>query len=168
MRAGMIPVEGHDHRAPVYPRVLDELVPSALHVAEQYANNPVEANHGRLKARLRPMRGLKRHRSARILAAGHAFIWIPAPRPLRDCHRRPCPPPAPDCLSQPRSHHLGAELTALAPCGWSPSVTAIIPARWLSPGISRWPFMFTTLSPPTRRFRPPSCSKRMTPAVHRG
>jgi transposase, IS6 family len=54
--------------------VLDELVSSALHIVERYANNPVEADHGRLKARLRPMRGLKRHRSARILAAGHAFV----------------------------------------------------------------------------------------------
>ena len=58
----------------VYPRVLDELIPAALHTAEQYANNPIEADHGRLKARLRPMRGLKRHRSARTLAAGHAFV----------------------------------------------------------------------------------------------
>jgi IS6 family transposase len=41
---------------------------------ERHAKNPVEADHGRLKARLRPMRGLKRHRSARILAAGHAFV----------------------------------------------------------------------------------------------
>jgi transposase-like protein len=48
--------------------------PPALHTVEQYANNPVEADHGRLKARLRPMRGLKRHRSARVLAAGHAFV----------------------------------------------------------------------------------------------
>ena len=40
----------------------------------QYANNPVEADHGRLKARLRPMRGLKSHRSARILAAGHVLV----------------------------------------------------------------------------------------------
>jgi IS6 family transposase len=62
-------------RAPVYPRVLDELIPSALHtVVEQYANNPIEADHGRLKARRRPMRGLKRQRSARTLAAGHAFV----------------------------------------------------------------------------------------------
>ena len=45
--------------APVYPRVLDELIPSALHIVEQYANNPIEADHGRLKARLRPMRGMK-------------------------------------------------------------------------------------------------------------
>ena len=50
------------------------LVPSALHTVKQYANNPIETDHGRPKARLRPMRGLKRHRSARILAAGHAFV----------------------------------------------------------------------------------------------
>jgi transposase, IS6 family len=55
-------------------RVLDELIPSALHTVERYASNPIETDHGWLKARLRPMRGLKRHRSARILAAGHAFI----------------------------------------------------------------------------------------------
>jgi len=34
----------------------------------------VEADHARLKARLRPMRGLKRVRSAGIVAAGHALI----------------------------------------------------------------------------------------------
>jgi transposase, IS6 family len=74
LRAGTVPVEVTTDRAPVYPRVLDELISSALHIVEQYANNPIEADHGRLKARLRPMRGLKRHRSARILAAGHAFV----------------------------------------------------------------------------------------------
>src|SRR5690349_13045278 len=71
------PVEVTTDRAHVYPRVLDELVPSALYTVEQHANNPVEAGHGRLKARLRPMRGLKRHRSARILAAGHAVVRNP-------------------------------------------------------------------------------------------
>ena len=74
LRAGTIPAEVTTDRAPVYPRVLDELISSALHTVEQYANNPVEADHGRLKARLRPMRGLKRRRSARILASGHAFV----------------------------------------------------------------------------------------------
>jgi transposase-like protein len=43
--------------------VLDELLPGACHVTEQYANNLIEADHGRLKSRLRPMRGLKRLRS---------------------------------------------------------------------------------------------------------
>ena len=47
---------------------------SPLHTDEQHANNPIEADHGRLKARLRPMRGVKRHRSVRVLAAGHAFV----------------------------------------------------------------------------------------------
>jgi hypothetical protein len=66
VRAGTVPVEVTTGRAAVYPRVLGELVSSALHIVEQYANNPIEADHGRLKARLRPMRGVKRHRSARI------------------------------------------------------------------------------------------------------
>ena len=61
-------------RAPAYPRVLDELVPEAWHVVEQYANNPIESDHGRLKARTRPMRGLKRLRCAQVVCSGHAFI----------------------------------------------------------------------------------------------
>ena len=95
LRAGTVPAEVTTDRAPAYLRVPDELVPSALHTVERYANKPIEADHGRLKARLRPMRGLKRHRSARILAAGHAFVQnlrrghydiatdIPAPHKLR-------------------------------------------------------------------------------------
>jgi transposase-like protein len=74
LRAGTIPAEVTTDRAPAYPRVLDELIPSALHTVERYANNPIETDHGRLKAWLRPMRGLKRRRSARIIAAGHAFV----------------------------------------------------------------------------------------------
>jgi transposase, IS6 family len=61
-------------RAPAYPRVLDELVPSTCHIVEQYANNPIEADHGRLKSRLRPMRGLTRLRSMQVISAGHAFV----------------------------------------------------------------------------------------------
>ncbi len=34
----------------------------------------MEADHGQLKRRLRPMRGLKTDQSARIIIAGHAFI----------------------------------------------------------------------------------------------
>jgi transposase-like protein len=34
----------------------------------------MEADHGRLKARLRPMGGLKTIRSLRTIAAGHAFV----------------------------------------------------------------------------------------------
>jgi transposase-like protein len=74
VRAGTVPAGITTDHAPACPRVLDELVPSALHTVEQYANNPIETDHGWLKTRLRPMRGLKRHRSARILAAGRAFV----------------------------------------------------------------------------------------------
>jgi transposase-like protein len=54
--------------------VIEELFPAACHVTEQYANNAVEADHGRLKARLRPMRGVKRLCSARVISAEHAFV----------------------------------------------------------------------------------------------
>jgi transposase-like protein len=36
--------------ARIYPAVLNELLPGAFHNVEQYANNVVEADHGRLKA----------------------------------------------------------------------------------------------------------------------
>jgi transposase, IS6 family len=71
---GPAPTEVTTDRAPAYPRVLDELLPAACHIMDQYANNPIEADHGRLKSRLRPMRGLKQLRSARVISAGHAFI----------------------------------------------------------------------------------------------
>jgi transposase, IS6 family len=70
---GPSPVEVTTDRAPVYPRVIDELTPASRHVTEQYCNNRVEADHGRLKARLRPMRGLKTITSLRVVAAGHAL-----------------------------------------------------------------------------------------------
>jgi transposase-like protein len=60
--------------APVYPAVLDELVPVAWQHAEQYANNPIEADHSQLKRRLRPMRGLQSDRTAQVVIAGHAFL----------------------------------------------------------------------------------------------
>jgi transposase-like protein len=60
--------------APTYPMVLEELLPSAWHRTDRYANNRIEADHGRLKARLRPMRGVKQDRSARVIIAGHAFV----------------------------------------------------------------------------------------------
>jgi transposase-like protein len=60
--------------APVYPGVLDELLPAAWHHVEQYENNPIEADHGQLKHRLRPMRGLQTDRTAQVVIAGHAVV----------------------------------------------------------------------------------------------
>jgi transposase-like protein len=49
LHAATVPAEVTTDRAPAYPRVLDE------------------ADHGTLKSRVRPMRGLKRRRSAHAL-----------------------------------------------------------------------------------------------------
>jgi transposase-like protein len=77
------PVEVVTDQAPVYPAVQEELLPAAWHRTEQYGNDRVEADHGRLKARLRPRRGLKQDRSARVIIAGHAFHPERSARPLR-------------------------------------------------------------------------------------
>jgi transposase-like protein len=74
LRHGPTPVEVTTDQAGPYLRVLDELVPAADHVTEQYDNNPIESDHARLKARLRSMRGLKQVHSAARIAAGHAFV----------------------------------------------------------------------------------------------
>jgi transposase-like protein len=68
------PIEVVTDRAPAYLTVLDGLLEATWHRTERYANNRVEADHGRLKARLGPMRGLKQDRSASIVLAGHAFV----------------------------------------------------------------------------------------------
>src|SRR5215213_11268515 len=74
LRHGPAPVEVTTDKAGPYLRVIDDLLPAAAHVTEQYANNRAEADHARLKARLRPMRGLKQLRSAARIAAGHALV----------------------------------------------------------------------------------------------
>jgi hypothetical protein len=70
----VMPAEVTTDQAPVYPAVLEELVPAAWHRTDRYANNRIEADHGRLNARLRPIRRLKQDRSVSVIIAGHAFI----------------------------------------------------------------------------------------------
>jgi len=55
-------------------RVVDDLLAEVLHDTTQYANNRIECDHGRLKARLRPMRGLRTDRTASVVIRGHAFV----------------------------------------------------------------------------------------------
>ena len=47
---GPAPVEVTTDKAGPYLRVLDQLAPAAAHVTEQYADNRIEADDGRLKA----------------------------------------------------------------------------------------------------------------------
>jgi transposase-like protein len=68
------PVEVVTDKAAAYPAMLEELLPEAWHRTDQYANNQIEADHGRLKSRLHPMRGLKQDRSAKIVIAEHALV----------------------------------------------------------------------------------------------
>jgi len=68
------PTEVVTDAAAVYPAVLNELIPSAWHHVERYANNRIEADHSQLKHRLRPMRGLRTDRTASVIVAGHAFM----------------------------------------------------------------------------------------------
>ena len=55
------------------PVQVAELFAGSVHDTDQYANNRIECDHGRLKARLRPMRGLKTDGSASVIIRGHAF-----------------------------------------------------------------------------------------------
>ena len=68
------PVEVVTDRAPALRSAIEGLIPAAFHNTEQYANNRVECDHGRLKARLRPMRGLKREHSACVIIRGLALM----------------------------------------------------------------------------------------------
>ena len=61
-------------KSPVLAKTIRELAPGAHHDTTQYANNRVENDHGRLKARLRPMRGLQTDRTASVIIRGHAFL----------------------------------------------------------------------------------------------
>ena len=74
LRAHGEPVEVVTDRAPALRAAIEGLIPAAFHNTEQYANNRVECDHGRLKARLRPMRGLKREHSARVVMPSHALM----------------------------------------------------------------------------------------------
>jgi transposase-like protein len=53
---------------------VDDVLPDALPISDRWRNNRVEADHGRLKARLRPMRGLKCDRTAAVVIRGHAVV----------------------------------------------------------------------------------------------
>ena len=68
------PSEVVTDRAHALRHVIEELLPAAFHTTERYANNRFECDHGRLKARLRPMRGLKTDPTARVIIRGHAFM----------------------------------------------------------------------------------------------
>ncbi|ABW12572.1 putative transposase [Parafrankia sp. EAN1pec] len=48
-------MEVNTDKTPIYPRVLDELLPEACHVDAGRENNWIDSDHSRLKAQLRPI-----------------------------------------------------------------------------------------------------------------
>lgn len=74
LEAHGVPEEVVTDLAQALETVIEELVPTAFHKPERYADNRVECDHGRLKARLRPMRGLKTDGTVSVVIRGHAFI----------------------------------------------------------------------------------------------
>ncbi len=52
------PAEVTTDRSPALARTITDLLPGTHHDTTLYVTNRVEADHGRLKARLQPMRGL--------------------------------------------------------------------------------------------------------------
>jgi IS6 family transposase len=68
---------------------------------EQYANNPVGAEHSQRKHRLGPMRGLRTDRTAQTIIAGRAFM-----QNVRRGHYEP--------TRRPHGHRIVAAFTELA------------------------------------------------------
>ena len=76
------PIEVVTDQAPTYPVVLDELLPAAWHRTDRYANNRVEADHGRLKA---PATTDARPQAGSQCQGDHRRPWVrpePSPRTL--------------------------------------------------------------------------------------
>ncbi|CAO5244776.1 transposase [Frankia sp. AgKG'84/4] len=94
---GRRPVEVTTDKAPVYPGILDELLPEACHVDAARENNRIEADHSRLKARLRPMRGLKRLRSVQTVTTTSPPAT--SNRPPTGCKTARCAPKRPSSMA---------------------------------------------------------------------
>jgi transposase-like protein len=111
LAAHVAPVEVITDRAPALANVIEELIPEAFHNTGQYENNRCECDHGRLKARLRPMRGLKTDRMASVVIRGHAFIQLTT-RPLRAGSRHRPDPPAGERIRRTPARDLNDPATA--------------------------------------------------------
>jgi transposase-like protein len=74
LAAHRAPGEVITDRATSLANVIKELLPAAFHNTGQYENSGCERGHGRLKTRLRPMRGLMTARTASVVIRRHAVV----------------------------------------------------------------------------------------------
>ena len=106
LRAGTVPAEVTTARAHVYPRVLDELVPSALHIVEAVRE---QSGRGRSRAAKGPAAADARPEESSVSADPRRWSRPraePAPRSLRHRCRSPQPPQASRGIRRPRARHL--------------------------------------------------------------
>jgi len=71
---GTTPCRVITDKAAACPPALVSMVPGALHRPKQYRTNGIERDHGFLKERLRPMRGLKSVASTAVFSGGHLLM----------------------------------------------------------------------------------------------
>jgi transposase-like protein len=71
---GITPRRVITDKAATYPPALAVVVPGVKHRTGRYRTNGIERDHGFLKERLGPMRGLKSISSAAIFTRGHALM----------------------------------------------------------------------------------------------
>jgi transposase, IS6 family len=72
--SGTTPCRVITDKACSYPPALTVTVRGVLHRTGRYRTNGIERDHGFLKERLRPMRGLKSAASAAVFVRGHALM----------------------------------------------------------------------------------------------
>jgi transposase-like protein len=75
----VVPTEVVTDAAPAHPGVPEELTPAAWQHVAQYANNPIEADHGQLERWLRAMRGPPTDRRAQDRKPPGPHQTIPNP-----------------------------------------------------------------------------------------
>lgn len=72
--AHLTPAEVIPDRAAALANLIEVLMPAAFHNTGQYEYNRCAADHGRLKARLRPTRGLKADGTASVFIRVHGLV----------------------------------------------------------------------------------------------
>jgi transposase, IS6 family len=146
---GPAPVEVTTDKGGPYLRVLDEPAPAAAHVTEQHDNNPIESDQARLKARLRPMRGLNRcarppesppatplsrTSAAATTSSPPRYLHRSAWPPHSPSSHRPCDPAPPRHPTWPR--HARRNRPAFAGFRFPPEVITVAVRWYLRYGLS--------------------------------
>ncbi len=72
--SGTTPRRVNTDKAGAHPPALAAGVPGVRHRTGRYRTSGIERDHGFLKERLRPMRGLKSVSAAAIFVRGHALV----------------------------------------------------------------------------------------------